>query len=76
MGTRAVMEEPVQPRTSASGGRAAMSTEEKEAVLNRHNNNVRRLALLKAVASLARCTPATGSSPHPNARTRVHAAAA
>ena len=31
-----------------------MSPEEKEAVLNRHNSGARRLALLKAVASLAR----------------------
>jgi len=31
-----------------------MSPEEKEAVLNRHNSGARRLALLKAVVSLAR----------------------
>jgi hypothetical protein len=54
MGTRAVMQEPVQPRMAASGRRASLSLEEKEAVLNGHNSGARRLALLKAVASLAR----------------------
>ena len=53
----AVMQETLAPASALSrgaGGEELMSTEAREAALNRHNDRARQLALLKAVAHLAK----------------------
>ncbi len=53
----AVMQEPLSPASAQPrrpGGEALASTEAREAALNRHNDRARQLALLKAIAHLAK----------------------